>query len=213
MISRSGLSRVAGFVCLLFAVLGFAVGSGAGQEKPADAAREPAPAAATQPTAEDLKKLEPGPEHEILKALVGDFDGEYETFAGFNAPMQKSKGKVTNKLVYCGRFLEAHYECDMAGQHLTGQNLIGYDNYKKRYVCTAVNSGSTSIIFSEGTADPDGKTITFEWEDKDQDAARPFRTRIVTKIIDKDHYSIETICIAPEYKEPFTVAKVTYTRR
>jgi hypothetical protein len=207
MINRAWFAML-GFV--VFAALACGGESAIGQEKPAAG---DAPPPATQPTAEDLKKLEPGPEHEILKALVGDFDGEYETFAGFNAPMQKSKGTVTNKLIYGGRFLEAHYEGDAAGQHFTGQNLIGYDNYKKRYVGTAVNSGSTSIIFSEGAAGPDGKTITLEWEDKDQEPAHPFRTRVVTKIIDKDHYSVETTSIAPEYKEPLLVAKVTYTRR
>jgi len=79
-------------------------------------------------------------------------------------------------------------------------------------VGTWINSGSTDIAFAEGTADAEGKVITMEFEDKDQDPAHPYRIRFVTTIVDKDHYTFETIVIDPQVK-PFTVARIEYTRR
>ena len=199
------MKRLAPFALLLVPALLIAA------DAPApDIHKEPNPA--TQPSAEDLKLLQPGPEHERLKALVGEFDGEYEVFTAPGAEAKRSKGKVVNELVYGGRFIQGHFECDMLGSRVTGQNLIGYDNAKKRYVGTWVNSGSTGIVVAEGAADAAGKVITVEFEEKnDADPAHPYRTQFVTTIIDRDHYRFETVLLAPGI-EPFTVARINYSR-
>jgi hypothetical protein len=169
-------------------------------------------APATQPTAEDLKQLQPGPQHELLKALAGQFDGDYEVFTAPEAAAQRSKGRITNELVYGGRFLRGRFDGVMLGKPFTGENLIGYDNFKKHYVGTWVNDGGTSIVFAEGDADAAGKVITMEYEQQDGPAGtEPVRTRLITTLIDKDHYRFETFVIIPGL-EPFTAARISYRR-
>jgi hypothetical protein len=176
-------------------------------------APEKSGAPATQPTAEDLKQLEPGPRHELLKALVGQFDGEYEIFTAPDAKAQRSKGRITNELVYGGRFLRGRFDGEMLGKRFTGENLIGYDNISKHYVTTSVNDGGTAITFATGDADAAGKVITMECEEQGAPAdAEPVRTRLITTLIDNDHYRSETFVIIPGLK-PFTAARITYTRR
>jgi hypothetical protein len=74
----------------------------------------------------------------------------------------ESVGTCEQKLLLDGRYLQQEYTGDMGGESFTGINIIGYDNHTKKYVSVWLDSMSTGIYFFEGSASPDGKTITQE---------------------------------------------------
>jgi hypothetical protein len=100
----------------------------------------------------------PGPEHEILKKLVGNWDLTMK-FGG-----AESKGKVTYKMVLDGMWLESTLESDIFGMKFYGKGLDSYDAKKKKYVSTWFDSMSASPMVMEGTYDKEKKTLTLEGE-------------------------------------------------
>ena len=63
----------------------------------------------------------------------------------------------------------------------SGVGTTGYDNTKKKFVGTWIDSMSTGIMRSEGTADPTGKVITAQAVGSDPLTGKESRTRIVEK--------------------------------
>ena len=50
----------------------------------------------------------------------------------------------------------------MMGQPYSGIGITAYDNLRKRYISTWIDSMGTGIFTMEGTANTDGKTITLK---------------------------------------------------
>jgi hypothetical protein len=106
--------------------------------------------------AQDFPK--PGPEHEILKKLVGDWDLTMKLSG------TESKGKVQYKMVLGGMWLESSLESEIFGTKFYGKGLDSYDAKKKKFVSTWFDSMSTSPMVMEGTYDKEKKTLTLEGE-------------------------------------------------
>ncbi len=100
----------------------------------------------------------PGPEHEVLKKLVGDWTATMK-FAGM-----ESKGTATYKMDLGGMWLASTYEGDFAGQKFSGKGFDSYDAGKKKYVGVWMDSMITSPMTLEGTYDKAKKTMTMAGE-------------------------------------------------
>jgi hypothetical protein len=71
----------------------------------------------------------------------------------------------------------------MMGSPFTGIGFAGYDNHTKKFVSTWMDSMGTAVLFFEGTARANGKTITQESR-YDDPIKGPMKWRSVTKIVD-----------------------------
>src|SRR3954466_13607359 len=76
----------------------------------------------------------PGPEHEVLKKMVGDWDLTMK-FAGM-----ESKGKVTYKMGLGGLWLVSDLESDLLGSKFYGHGMDTYDAGSKKYVSLWIDS-------------------------------------------------------------------------
>jgi hypothetical protein len=99
----------------------------------------------------------------------------------------------------------------MMGKGFTGIGMTGYDNAKKRYVGTWMDSMSTSIAYLEGTMDAAGKTMTMTMEMTDPMTGKKVKQRTVTRIESPDRHVFETYERAPNGKE-FKSMEIVYTR-
>lgn len=103
------------------------------------------------PDPEMMKLMEPGPEHEILKARVGEWEGK-GTYQGM-----PWTSKMTGKMVMGGRFLQMDEEITVPTPNgpLVMQMLafVGYDRVQKKYVNIGIGSDSTAVMQSEGQHD------------------------------------------------------------
>lgn len=139
----------------------------------------------------------PGPEHEILKAMEGNWDLTMK-IAGMD-----SKGTVAWKMELGGLWLTGALECEMLGTKFTGKSIDGYDATKKKFVGVWVDSMSASPMMMEGTYDKDKKTMTMIGDGPGMDG-KPTKYRSVSEMPDKD--TINFSMFVGDVKEPaFTI--------
>lgn len=102
----------------------------------------------------------PGEHHKLLERFLGDW--EYEMLVWMGGPgsePSRSKGTSTGSWLMEGRFLQMEGEGDMMGMPGRTFSLWGYDNFKKKYVCTAVDTFNTHMLRMEGSANRDKSEI------------------------------------------------------
>jgi Protein of unknown function (DUF1579) len=116
-----------------------------------------------------------------------------------NAKPQESKGTATRKSVMGGRYfvMDVTGKMQMPGEdgkmkdmQFKGMAVEGYDNMKKKFVSSWIDSMGTGIQFSEGTYDPATKTFTFNMEMEMMPGMKT-PVREVIKVTDKDHMLLE----------------------
>ena len=106
------------------------------------------------PTATAQEPPKPGPEHELLKAMEGNWDLVMK-FGGM-----ETKGTVTYKMDLGGLWLTGNLESELFGAKFQGKSLDSYDAAKKKYVSVWIDSMSTHPMFMEGTFDKEKKALT-----------------------------------------------------
>ena len=98
----------------------------------------------------------PGPEHDVLKKLVGNWDTTMK-MGGMD-----SKGTVTYKMDLGGLWLTSEMKSELFGEKYTGRGFDTYDAGKKKYVMVWIDSMSTGALLMEGTYNTEKKTMTLE---------------------------------------------------
>lgn len=176
----------------LFSALGVLTGAQLAQEP----AQEPAPAPTMMEMQMEMMRLaQPGPEHDALTKMVGDWDMSAKMtmppMPGMDGmPPMESKAKTKQELVLGGRFIRSVAKGSMMGQPVESLSYLGYDRRHDEYVTVGFDTmgtyfvtargkrGEDGIIRMHGTDDDGfgGQEYTFEIDDSDED-------NIVTKVL------------------------------
>ena len=154
----------------------------------------------------------PGPTHKALEAAVGTWDVKTKAWMAPGAPPAESAGTSENKMILGGRFLEQHYEGTMMGQPFSGIGVTGYDNYKKKYVGTWIDSMGTGIMQTSGTVDKTGKVITAWGMMDDPGAKTSMKVKTAVTLVDADHHTYESWHTLPDGKMTKDL-EISYTRK
>jgi hypothetical protein len=154
----------------------------------------------------------PGYPHERL----AQFEGKWKTvtnmwMAGPDAPPVQTSGECERTMILGGRFLQERQKGTMFGQPFEGLGLTGYDNFKKKYVATWVDTAGTAIYTMEGNWDPAGKVLTlYGVMDEYYTGEHDKPVKYVTRIVNEDQFVFEVHDLT--LAEQSLVAEVTYTR-
>ena len=160
---------------------------------------------------EVYKKLAiPGAPHKLLARMAGSWITSTRTWMEPDKPPMETTGTCEARMLLEGRYLQQDYAGEMMGSLFAGINVIGFDNHTKKYVSTWIDSMSTGIYFFEGTAVPDGKTITQESR-YDDPAQGPMMWRSVTRIEDDNTLKYEMYTTRQGEKEE-KMMEMTLTR-
>ena len=153
----------------------------------------------------------PGEPHKQMASLAGTWTTKTKSWMDPSQPPMESSGTCEQKVLLDGRFLQQECSGDMMGQPFKGIGLMAYDNFTKKYKATWMDSMGTGLYVFEGTASPDGKTITMtsNWEDPIEG---PMKVRTVTKIIDNNNQVFEMYGTGKLGKE-VKMMEMTYTRK
>jgi hypothetical protein len=139
----------------------------------------------------------PGPEHEMLKKMEGNWDLTMK-FGGM-----ETKGTVTYKMELGGLWLTGALEAEVFGTKFSGKSIDGYDAQKKKFVGVWVDSMSNSPMFMEGTYDKDKKALTMIGDGPGMDG-KPTKHKAVSTYPDAD--TINFAMYTGDGKEPmFTI--------
>src|SRR5262245_52854916 len=103
-----------------------------------------------------MEACKPGPAHERLKELLGSYDVTTRMWMGPGSPPSESKGSAEITWLAEGRWIQIHWTGTLMGSPTQGLTILGYDNFKQRFVSTTVDSSQTCMNSSSGLFDQTG---------------------------------------------------------
>jgi hypothetical protein len=162
---------------------------------------------------EAYEKLnQPGPHHKLLASLAGSWTFTAQLWMAPGQPAVEWKGTAERKMILGGRFLEERAIGEFGGQPFHGLGLNGYDNAQGKYVGTWMDSMTTGIMSSVGTADSTGKVITYEREEFDPLTKTKSKGRDILRIVGDDKEVLEFHKLLPDGKE-YKMMELVFTRK
>lgn len=154
---------------------------------------------------------QPGEPHKLFATLAGSWTTQTKEWMEPGKPPTESTGTAEMKTVLDGRFLYQEYNAQMMGQPFSGIGIDGYDNLTKKYVTAWIDTMGTGIFFMEGTASPDGKTITLRGSHPEPSGGK-MTHRAVWKIADADNPTFEMYGSHGKEKE-MKFLEIIYSRK
>ena len=153
---------------------------------------------------------EPGPAHEVLKALEGEWTGAMTVFPGPGAEPLTSTGAMSSRFELGGRWLRSRWTGEAMGEAMEGVAYFGHDNARGVYLGTWIDTFTTGMLRSEGTYDEPTRTFTMRGTMPTPDGPVPIRQ--TTVIESPDRHRFELFAIGPDGAETL-MTRVVYTRR
>jgi hypothetical protein len=147
----------------------------------------------------ELSKLNDN--HKLLASLDGTWNCDVKMWMDGDTSKKPdvSKSTAIRKSIMDGRYvvMDVTGKMEMPGpdgkkKEMTfkGHGTEGYDNVKKKFVGTWMDSMGTGIMMAEGDYDPATKTFTYTGEFEMMPGMKQ-KIREVVKITDKDHMDFE----------------------
>ena len=157
------------------------------------------------------KLATPGEPHKLFAALAGSWTTTTKEWMEPGKPPTESTGTADMKMLLDGRFLYQEFTSQMMGQPFSGIGIDGYDNLRKKYVTTWMDTMGTGFFTMEGTASGDGKTITLKGQ-HDEPGGGKMTHRAVWKIVDGNTQTFDMYGTHKHSKE-MKMLEITYTRK
>jgi len=176
------------------------------------------PKAAAAPSADEqaamaamMKAATPGEAHQKLNNMAGTWDTKVIMWMAPGAPPAESTGTSVNEWILGGRYMEQKFSGNFMGMPFNGLGYTGYDNVKKQYIGTWMDSISTGMMLSTGSAGA-GNTWTFKGTTADPMSGKdmPFEEKVT--VTDADHHMMEMWGPGPDGKM-FKWMEIRYTRK
>lgn len=153
----------------------------------------------------------PGEPHKLFATLAGSWTTTTKEWMEPGKPPMESTGTADMKMLLDGRFLYQEFNGQMMGQPFNGIGIDGYDNMRKKYVTAWMDSMGTGIFFMEGTASPDGKTITLRGSHPEPGGGK-MSHRAIWKLIDNNTQQFDMYGAHHGQKE-MKMMEIVYTRK
>jgi hypothetical protein len=154
----------------------------------------------------------PGDAQKKLDVLIGTWDTKIDMWMAPGGEPTKSSGTSENKWIMGGRYMEQRYHGQFFGEPFEGVGYTGYDNVKKQYWGTWMDSMSTAMMMSTGSLSADGKTWTFKATMADPMTGKDSTSDEKITVVDADHHVMEMWGAGPDGKN-FKMMEITYSRK
>jgi hypothetical protein len=138
-----------------------------------------------------MKAATPGEQHKKLADLAGSWDLTMKMWMDPSKPPQESKATSESQMIMEGRYLEEKVVGDFGGMKFLGRGTTAYDNLTKKYTFAWIDNMGTGISTATGGYDADKKAYTYHGEETDPLSGQKMKTKMVTHVIDKDHYEMD----------------------
>lgn len=171
-------------VAATLVVAGFGMLALAQQDAPKPVGETPAmKKPGESPSPDEMKKMmeeyqksnATGPEHELLKRLVGEWKIATKVYTAPGAPPIEAKGEAEAESAYDGRFVEMEVKGEIMGQPWNGSYVFGFDRFKKEYSLAIWTNVSTALSVGAGSADASGNVLTYKVHMNDAQGSRDSR--------------------------------------
>jgi len=158
-----------------------------------------------------MKASTPGDAHKKLNDMVGTWNVTVKSWMAPGAPPMESAGTAVNSWVLGGRWIEEKFTGSFMGMPFEGIGYTGYDNIKKQYVGTWMDTVSTAVMMSTGKG---GSGNTYEFSSSMDDPMTGKPSPITEKVIftDADHHTMEMWGAGPDGKV-MKMMEIAYSRK
>jgi hypothetical protein len=188
-------------LCLVLATV-----PGLAQDKKSEMQMDP------QAMMEMYKKLAtPGEPHKLFATLTGSWTTTTKSWMEPGKPPMESTGTAEMKMLLDGRFLYQEFTGEMMGQPFSGVGIDAYDNVQKKYVTAWMDTMGTGIFLMEGTASPDGKTITLKGQHPEPGGGH-MSHRAIWTLVDSNNQTFHMYGTHHGGKE-MKMMEITYSRK
>ena len=132
----------------------------------------------------------PGAEHKTLQKMVGRWSATVKHWPVPGEPIVET-GTAETKSILGDRFIQTTFSSTFMGKPFSGISITGYDNVKKKFVSTWLDSMATGIMRIEGTMDQGGRVLTQKATHTNPMTGKETSTRIVTTLNGETTYTDE----------------------
>lgn len=154
----------------------------------------------------------PGEPHKLLANMKGQWNATMRMWMDPSQPPMESKGQATFEPVMGGRFMQQKLAIAMMGMPYEGLGYTGFDNHRRMFIGTWMDSMSTSISFSKGSINPAGDQITMFTEMDEPSTGEIGKVaKFVTRFENDDTFVFEAWEVM--YGEPWKVFEIEYNRK
>ena len=157
-----------------------------------------------------MKAGTPGDAHKKLDAFTGTWITKSTFWPVPGADPMTMDGTSENRWIMGGRILEQKFQGSFMGMPFEGTGYSGYDNVKKQYWATWMDSMSTGFFLTTGSVD--GNTWTYSGMMPDPMTGKDVRSDSKVIVTDADHHTMEMYGPGPDGKM-FKNMEMTYTRK
>lgn len=138
------------------------------------------------------KWANPGEMHRHLEKFVGRWNVTMKVWMDPSAPAAESKGTCSNSLEIGGRWLRQEYKGEMMGMPYEGTGMLGYDNFRKQFVCSWADNTTTAMLHLTGTCNETGTEFNLSGTmDEPITGERDKKLRHAWKFAGMDSYTME----------------------
>jgi hypothetical protein len=155
--------------------------------------------------------MTPGAAHRVLDAKVGTWDVQVTMYMP-DGSSQSSTGTSQIAWIMDGHYLQEQVQGNFGGMPFQGTATTAFDNMKRRYVSSWIDSMGTGIMLAEGAWDPARHAFTFTGEGPDVVRGHYVPVRSVESLLDANHWKVEMWGPAPDGTEMKSM-QLVYARR
>jgi hypothetical protein len=139
--------------------------------------------------------------HKLLGSLAGSWTDTVKMWMNPDpsASPTQSSGTAIRKPIMGGRYFQTDFtgkfpmpgpDGKMKDVDFKGMSIEGYDNVKKKFFATWIDSMGTGTLLMEGDYDPAEKAFTYTAEEEMMPGVK-MKVREVVKILDANHHTLE----------------------
>ena len=159
-----------------------------------------------------MKAATPGDPHKKLQDMVGMWDAKVTMWPAPGVPPQVSMGTSRNTSILGGRWIQQEFTGSAMGQPFTGIGYTGYDNVKKQYVGTWMDSMSTSMMVTTGAPGSAPNTFEFTSSMDDPSSGKTMPVKEKMTVVDANHQTWEMWYPSPD-GNMFKMMQIDYARK
>ena len=165
-------------------------------------------------TAEEMKAWEAnmtkGKQHEWLAKMDGLWNAKVKMWMNPSQPADESDATTKNEMIMNGLYQRSSHTGHMMGMPFHGESIIGYDNFKKKFVATWIDNMGSGIMTLDGNLDEQGNSLILTGQMTDPANGKEVSIKEVLTITSKDKHVFDMYMVQ-DGKETKTM-EIVYTR-